>query len=244
MRNFSHTYFIRLLHLYKESELNRREQRRLSRHLRHCGECKAKHAELQRLERILETANETAPEMPHAAGMTRRIMNEVIALKSAEGKAGLFSPLVSWIRMPKVRLSLAAAAVCIIGVFLVQEAVILTRISRLEQRLTAYASSSPASAGRLKMQFSSEAAIHSLRTRFLSTAPSRAQDDLIEISRSDMEAFMTAYKEQILTNRLLLLMLKEHPLFRDITWENGPDSSDISRLLENRTSIQNYLKTL
>lgn len=128
--------FRKQIFLYRTGELSPRQRKQLERHLAVCANCAAFQRKVKSDLAVLEKLRKEHIQVPDEAGMTNALLAEISRMQKIKSFAGAQSwleriiPRFYW---PTVRLALAACVFLIVGGFVLQEAYILNRISRLEE---------------------------------------------------------------------------------------------------------------
>ncbi len=136
----------KLAHLNRPGELSPGQAEALERHLKRCPACAAVRDGVNRMEGLLDAARLETPRTADPAGLAERIASAVES--TSRGKTGRtikrvgsikgILPLIDgFSRHEAARPVFAVAAVLIAGVFFIQEATVLKRLSRLEKRMAA-----------------------------------------------------------------------------------------------------------
>ncbi|MBN2414707.1 zf-HC2 domain-containing protein [bacterium] len=128
MNDRSHTMYEALLYLDDE-ELNKRQRRRLQRHLRTCAACRQRLAAVRSSLRHLQTAARAEPAPRPPAGLHGRIMAAVRADGAVRGNSGYASG------QRRLSLAMAGAVLLITGGFVFQGMSDMLKMQRFEESL-------------------------------------------------------------------------------------------------------------
>ncbi len=238
----------RLIHLYREGELTRREQAGLKKHLDRCAACSEKAAAVAGdLERVRARIS-AQPEVPDPDGLTAGIMTGVRAVdRITNGRRGalprLFPSPYPWLQP-----ALGTVALAVVTLLLVQEAVILTRVMRLEERIARYGVAPtetvvPGLAGNIErgIDWLEEVAARGER----GFPVPAGNEEWVIVRQSDLMDVLSdlavGEADRISIERLLRDLIPE---LRMISLENGLSRGELRSLLEHRTEIVNALRQL
>jgi hypothetical protein len=214
--------------LNRPGELDEKSRRELEQHLAACPECRAALLSTSRgtrlAQRAAELARETQP-IP-SAGMTDRILAAVARERRPE-------PARTFLPARTGRLVLAGAAACAVLFFAGQEALVLHRVARLEDRMAALP------AGR---QAGPESRMDKA-AGLLSGSPET--DGWVTIRKSDLQALADRYPDDPVIRSLVGRLEKDiRPLGRDEETvrigelirklENDPHSAEVMRYMQKR----------
>lgn len=127
----------KLVHFYGAGELNDRKARQVESHLKECPACREVAEEVRNLAATVRSAQEIKPVSPHpeisTAAILRAIRLERTGRTRKSAMVRILESLLDWVGTPVGRSMLIGAALLIVGLFIAQEALILHRLSRLEQ---------------------------------------------------------------------------------------------------------------
>ncbi|MBN2201057.1 zf-HC2 domain-containing protein [bacterium] len=169
--------------LNRPGELDEKSGRELEQHLAACPECRAARLETNRGMRLAALAAErmrqTQP-IP-SAGMTDRILSAVAREKRPEPARRPWT--VPFLPARTGRLVLSGAAACAVLFFAGQEALVLRRVARLEDRM----------AGRSSVRPAGTESWTELRSRISESVP--LDQDRVTVRRSDLEALVRLYPD-------------------------------------------------
>jgi hypothetical protein len=180
------------MHLNRPGELDAESSLELERHLAACPECREAADRAARSARTADRAAALLRENPPvpSAGMTDRILAAVAGEKrpraAVQARPGLLFPR-GWFRTAALfpsrpaRLSLAAVAVSAVLFFAGQEALVLSRVSRLEGRMAVLSSARPAPDEPWK----------ELQSGLTAGGP--ASDEWVVVKKSDLDALAGRY---------------------------------------------------
>jgi hypothetical protein len=162
--------------LVRPGELDRRSERELEKHLAGCRDCREARRRAGLTERAAALLRESPP-IP-SAGMTDRILAAV----RKEGRPKPARPARFFPSRP-VRFGLAGAAAAAVLFFAGQEFMVMSRVSRLENKMAALSTARPAGGERwLELQSGL-------------TAGGSAADEWVAVRRSDLEALAGRYPD-------------------------------------------------
>jgi hypothetical protein len=171
------------MHLNRPGELDAASALELKRHLAACPECREAAARAARSARTLERAAVLLRENPPvpSAGMTDRILAAGRKKERTMPFAG--SPAARFFGARPARLSFALAASAAVLFFAGQEALVMSRVGRLENRMAVLSAARPAGGERLT----------ELRSGFSAGAPDA--EEWVAVRRSDLEALSGRYPD-------------------------------------------------
>jgi len=127
-----------LLYLHREGELDGPEQQKLTEHLRECSRCRQELEQIHRLGESVYDLRMDIPEMPEPNRIQEKIMREIRKQNIQNEKISVqnwFDRMGDWLSLSRVRFAMISVALLIVAVFAIQELMILTRISALEQKI-------------------------------------------------------------------------------------------------------------
>jgi len=249
------------LHLYREGELSGRRAKSLNRHIERCPECAAVRKRIARMEATVGRIRVNAPQSEHPEMIRNRIMDAIASLPRDSRRAetsvaqndglnpkwksdrfGRFA-LGILFHARRIRFGLAIAAAMIVLVFFVQESMILSRISRLEDRMSTVAMN-PAAATPMRSGIPlTLAGIRNIPEAAVGAAA--IGEEWITVRRADIETLLRSVQDSRRFNALILKIIqKQYPAIRQLDEEMFLDSEKVIRLLrENPMIIRQFLQS-
>jgi len=208
-----------MLHLNRPGELSEREQKRLARHLASCGPCRELQKELQASRNTLTTLKNIEPPVPGTLNA------EILAaVRRADSRRESFPA-------PRFRTALAGITLLLIGLFLVQQIVILQKVALLEESMARRP-------GPLTTK-------NPILPMALANMTQKMKEEPITISRDRLKALIKAYKKTQKENKMLIRLLrKTYPGFQNLDFQDGLDSGEIEYLLKNRERVLDFIKKI
>jgi anti-sigma factor RsiW len=251
------------LHLYREGELSGRQVKSLDRHLERCPHCAAVLRRIGRLEATVGRMRDEIPQMKHPEMISGRIMNAIAGMSgdSRRAERSAFSAIQdvdrhservpvsgmneeSPIRAPKtmfharkgIRFGLAAAAAAIVIVFFIQESVILSKISMLEERMAKPEMNSAMTIPARSGYPLTRDGIRKLPVAAVGAAA--AGEEWIAVRTSDLEVLLRSVQDSRRFNaQLLKIIRKQYPGIRSLDAEMSIDSEKVIRMLRDNPMI-------
>ena len=249
----------KLLHLYREGELSDRQVRSLNRHLERCQECTAIHKRIVRLEATVQRVRGNVPQLANPEMTSDRIMDAINALPRDSSRASVarnersnpkWTPdhfgrfaLGGPFHARRIRFGLAIAATMIVLVFFVQESMILSRISRLEDRMSTVAMN-PAVA--TPMRSGIPLTMDGIRNIPEAAVGAAAiGEEWITVRRADIETLLRSVQDSRRFNaQILKIIQKQYPGIHRLDEELSLDSEKVIRILrENPMLIRQLLQS-
>jgi hypothetical protein len=225
------------LYLFREGELSDRRKKKLERHLRRCKVCAGEKQRIETADSLIRIARDTVPRISNPRELTDGIMNAIEqSTAAAIEESGRFARTThSWLdrlRMPKVRVALATAAVVMMGMFVFQGALILHRISRLEEKITMQTGKQPRSSSKTPAlkHLARAGILRALRNadRMYENLP----DDKVVIDKSTLQLLLKLLKDQLRGDDELLQYLREN-----IPLSDGIKKEELKRILGKKETI-------
>jgi hypothetical protein len=211
--------FQKWIYLYRPEELSPRQAGVLEKHLRECPVCAGVREQAARLERLTSEARtrcgEPVPANPEktakrvlAAVESARSSGDSRTVKAGPGARKRLGIIIGeFLRPAVIRPVFAAIAIFIIGVFFIQETMILRRVSRLEQRIaTAAGTETPFLENMLEKRFIRPAGI-------LERSTGLSEDEWVTIRRSELESLVEECKRSRELNAELTKILGGNAVF-------------------------------
>jgi hypothetical protein len=130
----------KMLALNRPGELSGREAEGLAQHLRTCTECSEEFKRVQAADRIVERLRSTPPILEHPAALVDAVLTGISrpgAATARRSRREVSSRLLDFVLSPAIRFGTAGLAVIAIGVFVVQEAFLLSSVNALEEKMAA-----------------------------------------------------------------------------------------------------------
>jgi hypothetical protein len=223
------------MHLNRPGELSPVQAEALERHLKRCPACAAVQGAVNKMEGLLATARLEVPHLADPARLAERIDSAVGNARresadrtfSRAGSArGFLQVIDGLLRHESARPVFAIATVLIAGVFFIQEATVLKRVSRLEKRMAAVPGESP-SAVRLSEWNGWSGALP-----FKTSMRHQAGDEWISVPKEDLEKLLEAYEDARRLNGVLLdAVQKYRPQINGFIRTERLDASEFERAL-------------
>ncbi|MBN2411189.1 zf-HC2 domain-containing protein [candidate division KSB1 bacterium] len=244
------TYYQKQLHLYRSGELSDRERDRLNRHLASCPDCAAIRKELADMDHKIEQLRGESPVPDKPEALTGNIMHVLTSyekLKSYQ-EHSTYDNLIKFVFAPRIRFALLAVIVVIVGLFFIQESLLMVRIARLEKKISQNTAAGINRTG-ITQYFVLENKLLSLEKSGLFPSGSFLTVNNIEneivTNEKLLNALLENYKSIKIQNELLLQLLKNtNPDFFHITLKDGLDRAEIEKLLRNKKEILRLIKEL
>jgi hypothetical protein len=183
--------------LNRPGELDGKSSRELEKHLAACPECRALRPGISRGSRLAGRAAELIRDSQPipSAGMTDRILAAVAREKRPEPSRKPWT--IPFLPARTGRLVLAGAAACAVLAFGMQEALVLSRVARLEDRLAALPSGK-------------QPGVESGLESAVGIATGRpAADEWVTIRKSDLQALADRYPEDPEVRALIGMLEKD-----------------------------------
>jgi len=190
--------YAKFLYMYKEGELDAREQRNLFDHLEQCRHCRSELEQIRHLKEAMGALQSHPPKLSRPERLTNRIMRQVQGNQLTDtplNRIGRFEQFIDWLGIPRVRLALISAAVGIILLFAFQEMMILSRLSSLERKIE--------STTRLTTVVSNTERLERVINKLLADIPEVTGSHLITLSRGRLLDLLGAYR--LLRNENIIL---------------------------------------
>lgn len=219
--------FEKMLYLYRFNELTKAEKNQLDNHLEICQSCRGIK---QKIHQQLELINSLKQE-PYFDNQEHLAENIVRSIKKSakfqqyqENAIDKILDLFTW---KPVRLALVASILAILGVFIIQEAFILQRMSRMEQRLVT----------RAQLEKNQTAAIEDVSSQLINILPSA--NEHVVIDKKLLEQFILSYSELQKRNKLLLKLIEDQAEeLVDVSLNDGLTKEEIKKILESEKLIK------
>ncbi len=236
----------RLLHLYREDELDPDQNEALARHLLTCDVCRERaeviRSGLERLESARRQA--TLPEVP--AGLKESVLRRTVAQGAPRRTAR--RPYREYGLLPLLRPVPALLGLLLLGVLAWQEFTLLDRLADLENRLEQ--AGDRATVGTLGRGLEPALGwgldrIESAVRLFESTASVGSGTELVVVRRSDLEALQGALRR--LTGPAMTLppeVVRLFPELGAVRLDDGLDRDELDLLLTRRPELLHLLRTL
>ncbi|MCP4148849.1 MAG: hypothetical protein GY757_13975 [bacterium] len=240
--------FRKLLHLNREGELSRRQERKLERHLLTCTDCAMEKRQIEDADDIIRLARASNPRPVNPEFLTDAIMDAIEPAQPATAPFFPASKWFDWLLMPSVRPAAAGIVLVIVGIFIFQGVSLFQRIDQLEQKLARQGTGESSKRGFISKNM-------------VRTATARSLENTGRLYRSHREVYNgggqplvldkknTLRLLKIIRNRLqedmeLLRFLEEKLLSgTDVDFDDGIQHGELKKLLEkNKTLIEGIHK--
>lgn len=230
-------YYRKLLYLNRPGELTKRQLEKLNRHLSTCSRCASEKIKIEKMNDFIALAGHAKAVQPEPGLITAGIMRAIRNKNAAPRK----NPL-DFLSFPGTRLALIGMSAILVGVFLIQEYLVLYRISQLEDKMARQSSRQIESTGYPGLQFDRFITGQALKQGELFIAAWNTNtakiEDRIVVKKSTLQAWLKAYRDLQQENRFLRKYLQEKfPALAGISLEDGLDFEEISRIIK-KTSFE------
>jgi hypothetical protein len=228
----NHKTYRKLLHLYRPGELDEGREKKLERHLQHCPQCAEEKRAIENAARLIGEARDKTPRHSNPRLLAEGILAAVRHEQAAEENR------LSWLDRffpPKMRFAAAGIALVMAALFLLQSALILHRVSRLEQKMARQAEVQLPSDTILTRQLERTGI-----SRTLDTAGRRSTDwpdDWVVIRKRTLISLLKSLKDQQVNERLFELLGEELELTRDIYRSGGIKNRELKNLLKKKNRL-------
>ncbi len=214
------------LAFYREGELSERQQRQLYTHVAECESCRHEFEEYRQQQDCIQELKQS-PKLVNAEQLTHSVMFSVRQMQRSQTKrSGFFERLFETLNRTSIRFAVGAVIFMLVGLFVVQEAYILKRIYRLEQRLAQQTTPTESKALRVSKSY----------TQLLEAVEN--QGDRVLVDKKMLQEWLSSYNRLELSHTLLLKILIEQDNNVDISLDNGLSASEIQTLLENKSLLK------
>ncbi len=234
----------KLLHLNRPGEISPRQRRKLEQHLARCGTCSQEKIRIEKADHNITAAREAKPELTDPGLLTAGILRTIRGLQFTPRKNRL-----DFLSLPKIRLALIGISAILIGVFFLQEFVVLYRVSQLEQKMARQSGKQAGFHEVLTAKFSRGSVIRAFeKSELLKNVrldDAEAGDVPIVLNSSTLNALLKSYREMQRENRLLLLCLREKfPELEDIFFEDALDLKELEKIIKGKKKNFKYIHRL
>ncbi len=142
------------------------------------------------------------------------------------GVVSFFDGMIEALSRSTVRFAMGGAVILLLGIFVVQEAIILRRIDMLERRLT-------------QQRAVGESPLTLLANEAQLLRSLNNGGDEIIIDRKTLEKLLTAFDNLQLKNKLLLKLFEEKTLSTaGVSLDDGLTGDELQKLLQDKTVLQ------
>lgn len=237
-------HYQKLLQLNRPGELTGRQQKKLDQHVSKCSSCAQEKLKIEKASDYIALAREAKPELTEPGLLTANIMGTIRRANNYAKKSWL-----DFFSLPGTRLTLIGATAVLVGIFFLQEFLVLYRISQLENRMARQSYGQTALSGKVTNKFSRVSTVSLLeKSEFLKSLvinDSEIPGDRVLLKKSTLKAYLEAYRELQQENRMLLRYLREKfPELRGISLRDGLDVEEIEKIVKNKKKILKYLNRL
>jgi hypothetical protein len=233
------------IHLHRSGELSVRRMQKVNRHLEQCRTCTEVRDRIVRTDLLLARMRQSNPRLVDPGRTTSAIMDSIGCTgnslpRDTNINHRYLGPITTSIfRSIKERLSndhkmsfgLAAVAVLIVGVFFIQESLILSHVSRLEERMVVISKNTNgfASSIRFDIPFTIDCINAVKQAGLLELA---LPEEWVTVKKTELEALIQSYRDFRLFNAVLLKIIqKNHPEVRTLDDAMSSDSEKAIRIL-------------
>lgn len=234
-------YYRKLLYLNRPGELTERQQNKLNRHLSTCSRCAAERIKIEKMNDFIALAGQTKPVQPEPGLITAGIMRAVRNMNAAPRKN-----LLDFFSFPRTRLALIGMSAVLVGMFLMQEFLVLYRISKLEDKMARRTSEQTElieNRAQRYDRFITGQALHQGELFIAAWKADKTPDhDRVVVKKSTLLAWLKAYRELQQENKFLRKYLQEKlPGLEGISFEDGLDFEEINKIIKNKEHLFEYL---
>ncbi len=216
--------------LYRAGELSPRQREKLHIHMQQCPSCQAKQEVMEEYHELLKQAKHE-PHLPHPQVLTAAIMQSVHSQSAREQRLSTLPTKTKFLTNHPARFSLAGLLIIVIGVFVLQEILILKRLHHLERRMKT-------------QEQRTISAQDDILIRLLRSELESGNEDKILVDRQTFLQLLSAVAHNTSPAKIEKLLLSEPLELQNITFSNGLDRSEIAALLAHRQDILKKLKKL
>ena len=234
----------KLLHLNRPGEISPGQRRKLERYLTRCAACSQEKIKIEKADDYIAAVRETKPELTEPGLLSAGILRTIRGTRFSPRK----NPL-DFLSLPKTRLALIGISAILIGVFFLQEFLVLYRVSQLEQKMSQQPGKQAGFHEVLTAKFSRGSVIRAFeKSEFLKNArldETETADDPIVLNSSTLYALLKSLRKLQRENRLLLLYLREKfPELEDIFFEDALDLKKLEKIIKGKKKNFKYIHRL
>ena len=225
-------HYQKLLHLNRPGEISPGQRRKLQRHLNRCAACSKEKIKIEKADDYIAQVRKTKPELSDPGLLSAGIMRTIRGIRFTRRK----NPL-DFLALPKTRLALIWISAILVGIFFLQEFLVLYRVSQLEHKMSQQPGKQTGLHEVLTAKFSRGSVIRAFeKNAFLKNARhDDMEGDSIELDSRTLYALLKSYHELRQENRLLLLYLREKfPELADIFFENTLDVKKLEKFINSK----------
>ncbi len=247
-------HYQKQLYLYRAGELSERERDRLNRHLASCPDCAKVGKELANMDRKIDQIRGERPVPDNPAVLTGNIMFVLTSYKKFKScrENAIYDNIIKLVFAPQVRFAMLTVIVFFVGLFFIQESLLMGRIARLEKKI-----SQNTAAGRYTYTSGMGITQYSVfKDKLLSLEksglfapgsffPVKNIENDIATDEKLLTALLENYKSVKIQNELLLRLLKnKNPDLYHMILKEGLDQAEIEKLLWHKKEIFRFIKEL
>jgi hypothetical protein len=237
-------HYQKLLHLNRPGEIPPKQRRKLQRHLGRCTACSQEKIKIEKADEYIAAAREKKPELTDPGLVSAGILHAIRGTQVTSRK----NPL-DFLSLPKTRLALIGISAILIGVFFLQEFLVLYRVSQLEKMMAQQPGkqagfqkilTAKLSRNRVIRVFEESELLKNARLNDVETG-----GDRIQLNSSTLNALLKSYRELQRENRLLLLYLREKfPELEDIFLKDALDLKELEKIIKGKSKNIKYIHRL
>jgi len=208
----------------KTDELKDSQHRRLAAHLKKCSDCASRAEKMAEYWNTIETLD-FEPHLSEPKQLTIEIMSRIGARTHAQ--KSFMDNLLDLLLRKKVRLAMVSLSFALVGLFCVQEVMLLTRLQRLETRIAR------------QQSIRHSASPLSILKEKVEALPASESSDTVVIDKEALQELLQFYGELQLQNRLLLNRLRKKELAQvGVSLDDGLTQKELQSLMDHEPFVK------